>query len=338
MNRPAAVLLADTGAGRDRTQYLGGSDIAALMGLSKWTTPLQLWEKKTGRDQEAITPEKQKLFDRGHRWEQPAFDMLMDELAARGFTVEVTAANRRFADAEFPFLQSERDREILLTGELPDGTVLSRAPVTVEIKTVHAFAAGEWGEMDTDEVPIYYATQVMHGLGLSENEWAICAALFGADNIVPYFIKRDDETIDAMRAKAVEFWNVNVLGGREPDPINMEDMLRMFAKKNGRPADVDEDTAVALANLSECRARIKTYEGDEEALKFKVCEGIRRAWGLLPDTEPDDNAVIRFNGQEIGSWKKQRRESIDTKALRKHHPLVAEECTKVSHTRILRTK
>lgn len=333
---PGPVLLPDTGPGRDRTKYLGGSDIAALMGLSKWSTPLQLWEKKTGRFNEVITPEKKKLFDRGHRWEEPAFLMLVDELESRGFTVEVVGTSRRYADGVHSFLECELDREILLSGEV-NGRMLVRELVNVEIKSVHVFAAAEWGEGDTDEIPVYYGTQVMHGLGITGRRLTVCGALFGADYIVPYFVERDQETIDVLRERAIDFWSF-VLTDIAPDPINMEDMLRLFARRNGKPADVDEDTALALADLANCRTQIKTFEGNEEDLKLKVCKGIRRAWGLLDDTEPDDNAIIRFNGLEIGSWKKQSRNTIDSKALRDKYPAIAEECNRESHTRVLKTK
>jgi len=33
----------------DRSRFLGGSDAAAVMGLSPWATPVELWMKKTGR-------------------------------------------------------------------------------------------------------------------------------------------------------------------------------------------------------------------------------------------------------------------------------------------------
>lgn len=326
--RPAPIILDETGAGRDRKKSIGGSDVAAVMGVSKWKTPFQLWEEKTGRAVQEITPEKEALFKRGKRWEEPAFLMLCDELAARGHTVELVGNSRRFQDGEHEFMTCEIDREVVLDGEL----------VNIEIKSVHVFSGNEWGEMDTDEVPIYYASQVMHGLGITGRRLCVVGALFGADNIVPYIIERDDETIDAMRAKCVDFWTVNVQGDVAPDPVNMEDMLRIFARVNGRPAEVDEATAQALYDLAAVRSQIKAYEGDEESLKFKVCDGIRKAWGIVPNGEVDDNAVILFNGIEVGSWKKQARTSIDTKALRARYPQVADDVSRESVTRILKVK
>ena len=33
----------------NRNEYIGGSDIAAIMGYSRWKTPLRLWCEKTGK-------------------------------------------------------------------------------------------------------------------------------------------------------------------------------------------------------------------------------------------------------------------------------------------------
>jgi predicted phage-related endonuclease len=38
----------------DRSQYLGGSDIGAILGLSKYRTPLQVWMEKTGKENEKV--------------------------------------------------------------------------------------------------------------------------------------------------------------------------------------------------------------------------------------------------------------------------------------------
>ena len=32
----------------ERRNYIGGSDIAAILGMSRWKTPLKLWLEKTG--------------------------------------------------------------------------------------------------------------------------------------------------------------------------------------------------------------------------------------------------------------------------------------------------
>jgi predicted phage-related endonuclease len=34
----------------DRTKYIGGSDIGAILGLSRFRSPLEVWMEKTGKE------------------------------------------------------------------------------------------------------------------------------------------------------------------------------------------------------------------------------------------------------------------------------------------------
>ena len=119
----------------DRSTFLGGSDAAAILGISKWTTPLQVFHEKT---RNPLFEKKDKaVFQRGKRWEPIALEMLLDALEDEdGVRPELLARNARYTDPVYPFLSCEIDAEILRKGER----------LNVEIKTVHPFAAGEWGE------------------------------------------------------------------------------------------------------------------------------------------------------------------------------------------------
>ncbi|MEI7752669.1 MAG: hypothetical protein WCJ71_11360 [Candidatus Omnitrophota bacterium] len=98
-----------------------------------------LYQKKIGEYQEEITPAKQKIFDRGHRWEEIVVEMLVDELEEQGHDVKILARNQRYADPDYPFLRAEIDVELLIDGEEVNG----------EAKTVSPFAAKAWGEVGT---------------------------------------------------------------------------------------------------------------------------------------------------------------------------------------------
>ena len=37
---------------------IGGSDVAACLGLNPWRTPVQVWEDKTGRAEHSVQTEK----------------------------------------------------------------------------------------------------------------------------------------------------------------------------------------------------------------------------------------------------------------------------------------
>ena len=194
--------------GHDRNKYLGGSDVAAVMGLSPWATPLELWRQKTGREpRQEPTAAKQRIFNRGKKLEPYVVEMVVDKLVEQGHEVELLCVNNRYRDREHPFMAAEIDFELLLDGEHVNG----------DVKTVHGFAKKKWGVEDSEDVPIEYAAQFMHGLGVTGRERCLVAALIGLDDVAIYWVNRDEETLQAMRAKAVMFWNDHVLADVPPD-------------------------------------------------------------------------------------------------------------------------
>ena len=53
----------------ERHKYIGSSDVAVILGVSPWNTPLQLWEEKTGRIK---GQDSNWIFEKGHRLEAKA--------------------------------------------------------------------------------------------------------------------------------------------------------------------------------------------------------------------------------------------------------------------------
>jgi predicted phage-related endonuclease len=94
----------------DRRGFIGGSDVAAIFGLSPWQTPYDLWEQKTATEFVApmIEPKREKMFRRGKRLEPWVVEMLEDE---RG--IYVVRRNQIYYDAEFPWMRCEIDFEYM---------------------------------------------------------------------------------------------------------------------------------------------------------------------------------------------------------------------------------
>ena len=243
----------------ERTGFIGGSDVAAILGVSPWKSPLQLYLEKTGEYREEITPERQRIFNRGHRWEPVVVEMLADELSDRGHAVEVVARNARFRDPEYPFLAAEIDLELMVDGERLNG----------EIKTVHPFAAKAWGEPGTDEIPIYYAAQVMHGLMVRPRKRAIVAALIGVDDLRIHWIDRDDETIAAIRARELEFWQ-RLQDGNPPPPETETDVKWLYPTDKGEAMEADAELLELCSELSRAKAAAKTWDNNVEVLAQRI--------------------------------------------------------------------
>lgn len=330
---PAQLVLAEDA---DRRTWLGGSDAGAIMGCGakfggEQQTPYTVWVRKTAETREELDPAKRRFFDRRKRWEPVIVEMLREE-----FDAEIVSVNQRYVDPELPFLAAEIDFE---WRDPSDGSIQNG-----EIKTVSPFAFGEnkgWGEAWTDEVPVYYAAQCMHGLGVMRRRVCILAAMVGIDNMIFYRIERDEDTIAGMRAKCAKFWHEHVLPRIPPDPQTMDDMMKLFARVNGRPVECDETTLIKLDQLQQIRDSIKAFELDKETISFEIGDFVRRGWGItdpLTPTETIDNALLMRNGVQVASWKKQRGASLDQKRLRAERPEITAEYMREHWFRPIRFK
>lgn len=313
----------------DRTTYLGGSDISAIMGLSPWASPLDVYLRKIGETPDEIPADKARIFKRGKRLEPIAIDMLIEEhginVVKRGSEQEPN----RYVDPDYPFMAAEIDFE----WEDDRGLVQNG-----EIKTVHNLVSWKWGEEDTADIPVEYACQVAWGQGVTRREKTIVGALIGADNLLKYDIAADAEAIIAMRTKAIDFWTNNVLARVPPKPINLDDMMTLFSRVKGRPVELD-DRALALLNVvRNCRQTQKVEKEMEDDAKFKLFEYISEQWGLDLGQQPTDNALLTCDGKELATWNAQSAGRIDADKLRLKYAKIAAECTKTSYTRVLRMK
>ena len=264
----------------DRTQLIGGSDAAAILGISPWKSAFQLYQEKIGVAVDDVSPEKQRLFARGKRWEPVVVEMLVDELQYRGHDVQIIGRNARYQDREFPFLSAEVDLELLVDGE----------ECNAELKTVHPFAAKAWGEPDTDEIPIYYAAQAMHGLMVKPRQKCIVAALIGADDLRVHQIERDEETIAAMRAKELAFWQ-RVQDRNPPDPETAVDVKWLYAKDAGEVSEADDELLRLIGELH----FQKTTAKHAEAAIDRISTQIKLAMG--------NAALLLRDGRPIATWK-----------------------------------
>lgn len=299
----------------DRTTFIGGSDAAAILHVSRWKSEFQLYQEKIGAFVEASNPARDKVLNRGKRWEPVVIEMLLDELSSRGHEVEVIARNARYTDPEFPFLACEIDLELLIDGEEVNG----------EMKTVHPFAAKDWGEEGTDEIPIYYVAQGMHGLMIKPRRRMIVAALIGADDLRIHEMVRDDELIAIIRQKEIAFWN-RVQTRNPPEPTEPEDVKWLYSKDAGTVAEADDDLVLVCQELKDKKALAKSLETRIESLETTLKARMGEA------------ATLLYRNKPLATWKTQSASRIDVKGIETVHPEIAAAFRKTNEFRVLRLK
>lgn len=291
----------------DRSLYIGGSDAAAILGLSPWKTTLDVYLDKVVGKNEEVDASKAKIFARGKRMEPYIIDLFAEETG-----LVIARRGCRYQHPEYPFLCAEIDAE-------------AESGENIEIKTVHPFASKDWGIMDTDDIPVYYAAQAMHGLMVTGKQVCIFGAMIGMDDFRTYRVERDEDVITSLRQKEINFWNM-VQNHTPPEPQTTSDAERLFKKDNGSAVEADENTIETILTLKELKAQKKDLEAaiDGEEAKLKIAM--------------KDASIITMSGNPLATWKCQVTNRFNQKEFQEAHPALFEQFKRQSESRVLRLK
>lgn len=295
----------------DRSKYLGSSDVAALFGVSKWKTALDVYLAKTDPTDEQFDPDRARILRRGHTLEPYIVQMMCEQLERDGHDVELVASGQRFRHRDHPFIAAEIDCELRVDGELCNG----------EAKSAGFRAADEWGEAGTDEIPIHYSAQVHLAQAVMQRRTTWVGALFGLDDCVMYKVDADDELQDALIDRMVRFWHDNVLAGVAPNPETMKDIHNLYRKSGPPPIEATHEILRYAESLRTIRQSIKSMEDQAVDLQFRIAAFMAESDTLL------------VNGEPILTFKHQERTTLDTKRLRAEKPDVFVEFARRSESR-----
>lgn len=290
----------------DRSRFLGGSDVAAILGISPYRTALDVYlDKVEGRRPD--DPAKAQIFRRGARMEPYILDLLIEEHG-----IQIAARGNRYQDKELPFLAAEIDAE-------------STSGENIEVKSANQFAAKNWGAEWTDEIPVYYAAQGMHGMMITGAEKTLFPVLIGSDDFRVYKLDRDEETIAGIRSKELEFWER--IQRRDPPPAtSVGDIMRLFEKDDGGSVEASEEMVSIFHQLKQIEARIKVDEADVEELEKQIKLYL------------GEHSTLKFGAKTLLTWKSQDTKRFDSTAFKAAHPSIFDKFTKTTTSRVMRLK
>ena len=238
-----------------RRGFVGGSEVAAICGLSPWRTAVDLYLDKTGRAPEADEPT-----------EAMRLGTELEDYAARRYA---EATGREVRNFGFMLTRghalADLDRLVV-----PDGEKIAafhdeiRTDTLLECKTAGAF----W----EDEPPLHYQTQVQLYMELTGCRFADFAVVFLAPrrDFRIYRVERDPEIGAALLARIEAFWRDFVEADTPPPAVALADVRAL--NPNARPDSHVDATAEVARAVERLRAiKAQTDELDEEA------EGLRGA-------------------------------------------------------------
>lgn len=288
----------------ERKNYLGASDSAGVLGISRWSSPLKVWGEKTGEIPREDIGDK--LYVKlGHLLEDDMTELFEEQTGKKLHRVNDTQYHK-----EHSFIAANIDRRIV--GE----------NVPVELKTANAFKSKEW---QGEQIPREYIIQCMHTLAVTGRPHMWLGVLIGSQDFQIKQIMRDEALIAEIVTREVAFWRGFVIPRIMP---------RTVTKYDGETLDNLYPEAVAAKTIrlsDEASVLIEIldgYEQDVKNLEGLIEQSKNQLKMLLGDAEHGETATGAFC-----SWKNQSRNALDQKLLKAEMPDIHARYTKPSMSR-----
>ncbi|MEN3133305.1 lambda-exonuclease family protein [Bacillus cereus] len=189
MSRPYEVVAKTKDLTREkwlelRRKGIGGSDLAAVLKLSDWNSPMSIYLDKIGELKEK--PQSEYAY----------WGNVLEDIVAREFMkrtgLKVRRKNEMLRSKKYPFMMANIDREVIGRKE------------GLECKTTTEYKRSEW---KGDNVPKQYILQCQHYMAVTGYEKWHIAVLIGGNTFEFKTIERDEDIINMAIEECEVFWN-----------------------------------------------------------------------------------------------------------------------------------
>ena len=285
----------------DRSKYIGGSDIGAILGLSRFRSPLEVWMEKTGK-------ETKRLDSLPLRFGSFAEEFVASEYA-RATSFELIHDESIYIHPEHSFMSAHMDRFVLEGGAARPTSTPTRI---LECKTANPFSSGDWGEVGSDEVPMSYLCQCIWYMAITNINRVDLAVLFGNSDFRIYEIARDLELEAVILQKAKLFWDEYVLKDIAPPAQNEADCQTLFSKGDPtKSVQAQSETLELTKRLALLNSEIDFREDEISAIKQNIMNQMGEA------------ETLTYQGKVLATWKAPKPSfRLDSKSLEQDHPQI----------------
>lgn len=269
-----------------RSQYIGGSDAAAVVGMNPFASPYSLWAEKTG---------KVPGFAGNLATEVGTY---LEEFVAQKFAQEtgkkVRKCNQSFLNSEYPFAIANIDREII--GE----------DAGLEIKTTDSlnlkkFKGGEY--------PANYYCQMVHYLAVTGKQRWYLAVLIGNKEFMWFTLDRDEDEIAALMSAEADFWDLV-----KKDTPPAVDGIKATTKALNAVYANSNDAVVDLSGLGFQIRKYMTLKEQIKDLETQADEIANRVKKIMGEAGRGECTEYKV------SWKPQAKRTFDSKRFAKENP------------------
>jgi len=271
-----------------RKMGIGGSDVAAICGISRWKSPLEVYLEKVG--EKSSTVDNECVY-----WGTVLEDLVAAEFSKR-LGMKVRRVNSIMQSEAYPFMIANVDRTVV---GMPKG---------LECKTTGAWNLKEW---NGDKLPDEYYLQCQHYMTVMEWESMYIAVLVGGQKFLWKEIPRDEEMIQKLVKIEEGFWE-RILRKIPPEPdgkTSSETIQALFPQAKESSLPLPEEAGELVTEYLH-------YAQEEKAAKEEKQARENRLKMLLGDHE-----VGLLDRWKV-SWKNICSQKLDTKELKEKEPQI----------------
>lgn len=287
-------------------QHIGGSDAAAVMGISKWRSPMSVFVTKKHmlpHQEESSAMRWGNILESAVRKEFPRDFQLKENK-----TVDVMEDTWMYEHPELSYLCADPDGFVTIDGQ--DGLGV------LEIKTTTSRTYRDWAD---EEVPIDAYAQVQHNnftLGL---RWGLVVVLMDK-KIMWRLVPRREGFIKEMLAAEKEFWERFYLADEMPAPsglqIDTETLQGLYPTVAEREIELPhlENIAIRFKELGE---QAKAAEEERREIQQIFLQSMQEAKAAFAGKARVTRSVFPVS-------------RFDEKTFRAEHPVIAARYLKES--------
>lgn len=244
---------------------IGGSDAAAVLGVSPFTTARDLYYDKRG-----IVS----AIEDDSNWVQLEVGHLLEDLVAQIFAKKtgyrIYQQKKMFRHQAHPFMLADLDYFV----ELPDGTT-----AILECKTTNYNAKDKWWDGKEEIVPLNYALQGRHYMAVMDIDHVFYCCLYAnnEDSAIIRHIGRDMEYEAELIALEENFWVNHVLAEILPPYTEDGDLIVESVRRHFGGADrsaplvaLDRGFAAAITRYLELQEAKRGIDAQSRQLKNEM--------------------------------------------------------------------
>jgi putative phage-type endonuclease len=295
---------------KDRRLGIGGSDIAAILGISKWATPLDIYLEKLSTE-EPNEENDNPFTEWGNRLE-PVIVEKFEELTG----IKCATGLDTFIHPKYDYMRANIDAKLI--GE----------DAILECKTAGQFAGKEWSPLGGDNIPEPYLLQCAYYAEVVGVNKVYIAVLIGGNDFRIYHYDRNPALGKLILSKVIDFWENHVLKQIPPEPINPEDAVKLW-----RTTESDE-LKLATDEVLKTLEELRNLRTDKKTIEAQLALKQLELYNFMQDAQQ----INSQSGDPLVTWKMQTANRFDSQAFKAEHPELYALYIKTTQSRVLRIK